>query len=192
MNSISDRANIARYLNDQDIGFRFTMQSLVDANVVKTINSSRRMRELREVAWEIPWDKNGYVLNAKGAMPEDEEWKEGRKGVSATTRREVFEASGRKCVICGTTATEKRLTIGHIVPVALGGTNERSNLQAECSDCNEQWRDRVYDKGKRLAELEVKHKDVLNIINDKTPEDITTIIELLQLKKVEYLQGENV
>jgi 5-methylcytosine-specific restriction enzyme A len=40
---------------------------------------------------------------------------------------------GHKCVHCGATTD---LTIGHIIPVQFGGSNEPSNIQPECLPCN--------------------------------------------------------
>lgn len=44
---------------------------------------------------------------------------------------------GRRCVHCRTT---ENLTIGHIVPVQFGGSNEPCNIRPECLTHNlEQW-----------------------------------------------------
>ena len=52
-------------------------------------------------------------------------------------RNEVFKRDDYTCVQCG--ATKKNgatLHIDHIIPVSKGGTDELSNLQTLCSDCN--------------------------------------------------------
>lgn len=46
------------------------------------------------------------------------------------------ELMGNKCQICNKTNAEAKLTIDHIIPVSLGGTNEISNLQPLCLSCN--------------------------------------------------------
>ena len=44
---------------------------------------------------------------------------------------------GHKCQRCGAT---EGLTIGHLVPVQFGGSNEPSNIWPECWSCNRaQW-----------------------------------------------------
>lgn len=48
-------------------------------------------------------------------------------------RSKVFEKQGRRCRLCGTT---DNLTIDHIRAVAIGGSNELSNLQVLCRSCN--------------------------------------------------------
>lgn len=60
-----------------------------------------------------------------------------RRGLSPKTRWAVLERSGRACSVCGATAADgAKLEVDHIRPVALGGTNELSNLQVLCKTCN--------------------------------------------------------
>ena len=52
-------------------------------------------------------------------------------------RHEVFKRDDYRCVECGATKSDgATLHVDHIVPVAKGGTDELSNLQTLCSDCN--------------------------------------------------------
>lgn len=39
-------------------------------------------------------------------------------------------------LVCGATNKETTLEIDHIIPVAKGGTNDISNLQTLCKECN--------------------------------------------------------
>lgn len=56
-----------------------------------------------------------------------------RRPLSGRIRRAVFARDGRTCAWCGAT---ERLQIDHRHPVALGGTDELSNLQVLCQPCN--------------------------------------------------------
>lgn len=56
-----------------------------------------------------------------------------RPGLPAHIRKEVIASAGGKCAKCGAT---ERVHVDHIVPVALGGTDARKNLQALCQPCN--------------------------------------------------------
>lgn len=50
------------------------------------------------------------------------------------TRYEVLARDNSTCVYCK--ATDQPLTMDHVVPVALGGTDDPSNLVTACKDCN--------------------------------------------------------
>jgi hypothetical protein len=54
--------------------------------------------------------------------------------VTKRTRFEVLRRDEYTCRYCRSTTNE--LTIDHVVPVALGGTDDPSNLVAACRDCN--------------------------------------------------------
>ena len=60
--------------------------------------------------------------------------------IPAAARAYVFERDHHKCQKCG--ATED-LTIDHIIPLALGGSNDLSNFHTLCQSCNS-------SKGNRL------------------------------------------
>jgi len=59
-----------------------------------------------------------------------------RKPIDSKLRHECFKRDGYKCVECGATNKEKILRADHILPVSQGGTDELSNLQTLCEDCN--------------------------------------------------------
>lgn len=48
----------------------------------------------------------------------------------------VLNRDRRTCQLCGRKAPEVVLEIDHIIPVSKGGTNDPSNLQVLCFDCN--------------------------------------------------------
>ena len=54
--------------------------------------------------------------------------------VTKRTRFEVLRRDNYTCRYCR--STENELTIDHVVPVALGGTDDPDNLVACCRDCN--------------------------------------------------------
>lgn len=56
--------------------------------------------------------------------------------VSKRTRYEVLRRDNHTCRYCGAAAPEATLTVDHVTPVALGGTDDPSNLVAACKDCN--------------------------------------------------------
>jgi len=59
--------------------------------------------------------------------------------VSKRTRFEIFRRDGFRCFYCGTRGNETTgagLTIDHVIPEALGGTDDPENLVSACGDCN--------------------------------------------------------
>ncbi len=56
--------------------------------------------------------------------------------VSKRTRYEVLRRDNHTCRYCGRRPPEVELTVDHVVPVSLGGSDAPSNLVAACKDCN--------------------------------------------------------
>lgn len=56
--------------------------------------------------------------------------------VTKRTRYEVLRRDNHACRYCGAMAPDAKLTVDHVTPVALGGTDDPSNLVAACRDCN--------------------------------------------------------
>lgn len=56
-----------------------------------------------------------------------------RAKIAAEIRRRVFARDGWRCLHCGAVDD---LTLDHIVPWSLGGTDDETNLQTLCRRCN--------------------------------------------------------
>jgi hypothetical protein len=56
--------------------------------------------------------------------------------LSKRVRYEVLRRDNYRCRYCGATAETATLTVDHVLPVALGGIDNPSNLVAACADCN--------------------------------------------------------
>ena len=60
-----------------------------------------------------------------------------RTSIPRGLRHEVFKRDNYKCVECGARKSDgATLHVDHKIPVSKGGTDELSNLQTLCSDCN--------------------------------------------------------
>lgn len=59
-----------------------------------------------------------------------------RKGISPRLRFEILRRDNHTCRYCGGQPPEVKLTVDHVLPVTLGGTDDPSNLCAACKDCN--------------------------------------------------------
>lgn len=56
-----------------------------------------------------------------------------RPAIPDSARQFVYDRDGRRCLHCGTT---KALSLDHIFPYSLGGTDDPENLQTLCRPCN--------------------------------------------------------
>jgi hypothetical protein len=56
--------------------------------------------------------------------------------VSKRLRFEILRRDNHACRYCGATAPEAKLTVDHVIPVALGGGDIPENLVTACWDCN--------------------------------------------------------
>lgn len=96
---------------------------------------NRRLRELYrefEIARERRGRETTYELKGRLDQP-----RAARAGISKTDRAWVLR--DQRCAQCGRTPSEDgvKLHVDHKIPLEWGGTNDRENLQALCSDCNE-------------------------------------------------------
>ncbi len=114
----------------------------------------RRMRDLRKVGWKIRTYRDMASLKPSELFLEkigDQVWEPGyrwpKEGISAATRRRVFERDGRRCMVCGIDFGDEfpglpgvvaRGTMGHVIPKERGGSlTDIANLRPECQLCNE-------------------------------------------------------
>lgn len=125
---------------------------------------ARRVRELRtEEGFQILTHNDRsdlkpcqyILLNAK-PMPAFE------RGISKETRAFVLDRNGFTCLMCGAVAGEPhpfdpsrktRLQIGHIIDKSMGGSDDPTNLRAECSICNEGGKNLTLDRPSLLKLL---------------------------------------
>lgn len=56
--------------------------------------------------------------------------------VSKRLRYEVLRRDNHACRYCGRAAPDVPMTVDHVIPKALGGGDEPTNLVAACEDCN--------------------------------------------------------
>lgn len=56
--------------------------------------------------------------------------------VSKRLRFEIMRRDNHACRYCGQMAPDVALTIDHVTPIALGGSDDPTNLVTACKDCN--------------------------------------------------------
>lgn len=59
-------------------------------------------------------------------------------------KEKTYRLQGGICVYCNQKHDLSSWTVDHIIPLALGGTNERENLIGACKGCNYKKADRFY------------------------------------------------
>ena len=68
---------------------------------------------------------------------------QGSKWLRRSTRFALYSRDGFRCAYCGKSIEEgARLTIDHLLPCELGGTNDTTNLITACLSCNSAKQDR--------------------------------------------------
>lgn len=98
-----------------------------------------------EIHWCILWTDTKKLKKSNS-----------RRIISGTTRQNVLMRDNYTCQICGATVKDgAKLEIDHIIPYSKGGSNDESNLQVLCQQCNREKHNRtdlLHDKEK-LAEI---------------------------------------
>lgn len=56
--------------------------------------------------------------------------------VTKRLRYEILRRDNHTCRYCGGVAPDVKLTVDHVVPTALGGSDDATNLVTACADCN--------------------------------------------------------
>jgi len=99
---------------------------------VEWLRAKHLLRKVSRGFYQIPQ----YVLIDDGTGEVDRVvYSPPRNGGRITTakRNRIYTRDGHRCVLCGAT---ENLTLDHIKPKALKGTNHDANLQTMCATCN--------------------------------------------------------
>ena len=105
-----------------------------------------------------------------------------RKGISKSTRFEVFKRDSFTCQYCGKSATDVVLEVDHINPVSKGGDNDISNLITACFDCNRGKRDKKLTENQAIK----KQKKELDKLNQRREQ-----LEMMAQWRAELIDIEN-
>lgn len=79
--------------------------------------------------------KLGAFLKARGLGAWDYRLLE-TDPVPGDVRYRVLALAKGRCALCGATSKERRIEVDHVIPRSRGGSNDISNLQALCDECN--------------------------------------------------------
>lgn len=162
----SSLARVARFVAGIGEGNTFTNQQLT-ASVPGFAQAPRRMRDLREMGWEIDHYKSNsalrpeqYLLQKIGTRIDLGEPRPAtvRKTITGLKRRRILERDGHVCQVCGASAGMEHpdtpgknavLTVGRVIPLSMGGNDDEANLRTECTVCGIQGRDLMINPPKK-------------------------------------------
>lgn len=66
-------------------------------------------------------------------------------GYTATEWRALKKKYGNKCLCCGRSHSQRKLTVDHVIPISKGGPNTIDNIQPLCQPCNSTKHDKTID-----------------------------------------------
>lgn len=122
-------------------------------------DTPRTIRLLRQQGWQIEVRGDGYN---RLIAPDKKEPRGARKAITEKLRFQVLTRDGFRCKVCGRDAQDGvKLEIDHIIPVDWGGTNDISNLQTLCEECN---------RGKKATLIGFPRETMSQIMANKTVE----------------------
>lgn len=106
----------------------------------KDINEARiylTTEKAKERMIKAPGKTNGYYIqdietNAKYKLSRGN----GRINFPIEVRELIYDTAKGKCALCGRKITYDKMTLDHIVPLAMNGADDVSNLQCTCEACN--------------------------------------------------------
>mgnify|MGYP000916555126 FL=1 len=86
---------------------------------------------------KAPGKTNGYYIqdietNAKYKVSRGK----GRINFPKEVRKLIYDTAKGRCALCGKKITYDKMTLDHIVPLAMNGADDVSNLQYTCEACN--------------------------------------------------------
>lgn len=100
-----------------------------EARVYLTIDKARERME------KAPGKTKGYYILDVGKKLKYY-LSNGRIKYPKEVRELLYHEAGGRCRLCGREITVSTMTIDHIIPLVMGGTNSIDNLQCVCEVCN--------------------------------------------------------
>lgn len=102
-----------------------------------TKNNIERVRANRRISNKKYYEKNRERVRLIHQISEENRRrKTGDIKINSSTWIEIKNKFDNKCVGCGISEEEVKLTIDHIIPLSKGGRHHQDNIQPLCRSCN--------------------------------------------------------
>lgn len=124
------------YIKTNEYGKIIKTPSLDEAKRFYNVNTA--VRKMQKAPGKT---KGFYVFDTEGdekpKAEKSDSRKRDRKKYSERERKMIYAKADGRCELCGQEISYKKMTLDHIVPLAMGGADELENLQCTCRTCNE-------------------------------------------------------
>jgi 5-methylcytosine-specific restriction enzyme A len=96
--------------------------------LINEVNTHKKSQSAKQIASKSEVRSSQSKINKK---------KQARsRHIPSSIRVSVLNRDKYKCVFCGRNSKHIELEVDHIIPFSKGGSNDISNLQTLCFDCN--------------------------------------------------------
>lgn len=92
-----------------------------------------------KIVWRWMSEEEQEKVREEKKKAQEEQAKQAkRKNFSQTKRKMIYNRANGRCQLCGRKILYEEMTVDHIVPLAMNGSNSDDNLQCACKSCNAQ------------------------------------------------------
>lgn len=138
-NAIRIRENVKRWAKENPERLARTRKAYQEANRDALLKKKAEYRSAnRDLVREQ--SRQWYAENRDRIRPSRKAAKAVRRGapgkITAAEVQEVVTLQKARCAVCGVKIMKGHWHLDHITPIAKGGTNSKTNVQALCPPCN--------------------------------------------------------
>lgn len=95
--------------------------------------------ETEQILWRWMTEEEKERIREEKKKAREEKAKQSkRKNFSQSKRKMIYNRADGRCQLCGRKILYEEMTVDHIVPLAMNGSNSDENLQCACKSCNRQ------------------------------------------------------
>jgi 5-methylcytosine-specific restriction endonuclease McrA len=94
--------------------------------------------ETEEVCWKWLTKEQRERRKLAQIIQKAENKSHRRTNFTQDTRKMIYNRAEGRCQLCGKKILYNEMTVDHIVPLAMNGSNSDDNLQCACKSCNTQ------------------------------------------------------